>query len=410
MVQRSSHPRPHHLSRRHLGVAAVLALGAAGLAGCSAAEDVAGGLPGRGQGSQDATETTPVALTADVEDGAADVPVDHVVTVSAAQGTLSKVSVRSAAGWVPGRLSEDGTRWTATGLLEPGTRYAVRAVGSNAEGQERTLSSGFTTQDLTLAEQTYPSVAPLAGETVGVGMPVVVTFDVAVKDRAAFERRMKVESSPRQNGSWHWFSDKEVHWRPARYWTPGTEVTVKVDVNGVAAGGGVYGQEDRDVAFTVGASHVHRVDAKAHTMKTYVDGKLVRTMPISAGKPGFETRSGTKVIMEKFRSKRMDAATTGIQPGDPEYYNLSNVEYAMRVTNSGEFLHAAPWSLGSQGSANVSHGCVGMSTEDARWVFDLTRRGDVVEVTGTDRRMTLDNGWGDWNESFGAYRDGSALA
>jgi lipoprotein-anchoring transpeptidase ErfK/SrfK len=132
-------------------------------------------------------------------------------------------------------------------------------------------------------------------------------------------------------------------------------------------------------------------------------------MPISAGKPGFITRSGTKVIIEKVRHKTMDAATIGIQPGDPEYYNLE-VEYAMRVTYSGEFLHAAPWSLGSQGSDNVSHGCVGMSMEDAAWLFNITKRGDVVEVTGSDRQMTLYNGYGDWNASFPEYKQGSALS
>ena len=123
-------------------------------------------------------------------------------------------------------------------------------------------------------------------------------------------------------------------------------------------------------------------------MRVDQNGKLLRTIPISAGKPGFTTRSGIKVIIEKFRVKRMDAATTGIDESDPEYYNIENVEYAQRVTYSGEFLHAAPWSVGSQGSANVSHGCVGMSTANAAWLYGLTKRGDVVDVTGTDRHMT----------------------
>jgi lipoprotein-anchoring transpeptidase ErfK/SrfK len=151
------------------------------------------------------------------------------------------------------------------------------------------------------------------------------------------------------------------------------------------------------------------LDVTTHRMRVFVNGKLSRTLPVSAGKPGFTTRSGIKVIIEKFRTKRMDAATTGIQPGDPEYYNISNVEYAMRVTYSGEFLHAAPWSVGSQGSANVSHGCVGMSTADAAWLYGISKRGDVVDVTGSDRYMTLTNGYGDWNESFKEYEAGSAL-
>jgi lipoprotein-anchoring transpeptidase ErfK/SrfK len=144
-------------------------------------------------------------------------------------------------------------------------------------------------------------------------------------------------------------------------------------------------------------------------MKVFIDGELARTIPITGGKPGFTTRSGVKVIMEKFESKRMDAATTGIDPDDPEYYNLSNVQYAMRETYSGEFIHAAPWSVGAQGSANVSHGCVGMSTENAAWLFEQSTVGDVVIVTGSDRELEEGNGWTDWNVSWAEYREGSAL-
>ena len=153
-----------------------------------------------------------------------------------------------------------------------------------------------------------------------------------------------------------------------------------------------------------------KVDVASHTMRTFVNGTLARTMPISAGKSGWETRSGTKVIIEKFRRKRMNAATIGVDKDDPEYYNLANVQYALRVTYSGEFLHAAPWSVGSQGSANVSHGCVGMSLADAKWLYDRTSRGDVVEVTGSDRQMTLTNGYGDWNLSRADWKSGSALS
>ena len=241
-------------------------------------------------------------------------------------------------------------------------------------------------------------------------MPVIVQFDVAVTDKASIERHLSVQSSPQQAGAWHWISDNEVHWRPRTYWQPGTQVTVDADINSIPAGRGVFGQLSRTTSFTVGDAMVSKVDVSRHTMQVFRNGTLLRTIPVSAGKPGFTTRSGTKVIIEKFREKRMDAATTGISRDDPEYYNIEDVEYAMRVTYSGEFLHAAPWSVGSQGSANVSHGCVGMSTADAAWLYNLTKRGDVVEVTGSDRYMTLTNGYGDWNASFADYKAGSALS
>lgn len=352
-------------------------------------------------------------ITGNVTRGEKGVPVDRRLRMRVAFGTLQKVVATPRGGTAPtvlGTVADDGRSWTARSLLEPGTRYILTASATGPGGGTAvTRRFTFRTQDLTLDQQIYPSVAPLAGETVGVGMPVIVTFDLPVRDKAAFERHMRVTSTPAQRGAWHWMSDTEAHWRPARYWRAGTQVKVDVGINSVAAGGGFYGQEDRQVSFRVGASHVYRVNAQTHRMKVFVDGKQVRDFPITTGKDGFTTRSGTKVIVEKFASKRMRSETVGIGQGNPEYYDLDNVQWAMRLTFSGEFIHAAPWSVGSQGHANVSHGCTGMSTADAKWLFDLSRRGDVVEYTGTDRPMTLTNGYGDWNVPFSVYREGSAL-
>ena len=145
-------------------------------------------------------------------------------------------------------------------------------------------------------------------------------------------------------------------------------------------------------------------------MTVSVNGADVKTIPITGGKAGFETRSGTKVIMEKFQQLRMDANTIGIEPGDPNYYDIPDVKFAMRETNSGEFLHAAPWSVGSQGKANVSHGCIGMSTANAQWLFGIAKVGDPVVVTGTNRGLEAGNGWTDWNVSYDKWKSGSALA
>jgi lipoprotein-anchoring transpeptidase ErfK/SrfK len=242
-----------------------------------------------------------------------------------------------------------------------------------------------------------------------VGMPVIVTFDVAVTDKANIEKHLNVTSTPKQPGAWHWISDHEVHWRPKSYWRAGTEVAVDVEINSVPAGAGIFGQEDRHVEFHVGSANIYKVNAQTHQMQVFSDGKLLRTIPITTGKPGFTTRSGVKVIIEKFRRHRMNSETIGIGKNNPEYYDLDNVEYAMRVTYSGEFVHAAPWSVGSQGYANVSHGCTGMSTSNAGWLYSISKRGDVVEYTGTDRQMEFTNGYGDWNESFATYAKGSAL-
>jgi lipoprotein-anchoring transpeptidase ErfK/SrfK len=267
----------------------------------------------------------------------------------------------------------------------------------------------FRTAALTLDQQTFPSIAPLNGETVGVGMPVIVTFDVPVTDRASIEKHLHVTSAPSQKGSWHWISSTEVHWRPATYWKAGSRVTVNADINSVPAGNGIYGQLDRQIQFNVGDAHIYKVDAKTDEMRVFSNGRLLRTVPVTTGKPGFVTRSGTKIIIEKDRHKRMNSETIGIDPNGPNGYNIGDVEFAMRLTYTGEFLHAAPWSVADQGRANVSHGCTGMSTSNADWLYHMSRRGDVVETTGTTRHMTLTNGYGDWNESFAQYQQGSAL-
>ena len=354
-----------------------------------------------------AEKPAPVRLTTSFTDPAA-VPIDSAVIVSTQGAELTDVRLTSAAGDVAGDVA-DGT-WTSADRLEPGTDYVITSTAQRSDGTSVERTQRFHTVDLTLDEQTFASVAPLAGETVGVGMPVIVTFDLPVTDRATFEKHMAVTSEPVQRGSWYWLSDREAHWRPHSYWAPGTDVSVDLDVNSLPAGNGIYGQESRHIEFSVGDSIVSRVDVAGHVMRTFVNGQLARTMPISAGKAGWETRSGTKVIIEKFRRKRMNAATIGVDESDPEYYDLSNVQYALRVTYSGEFLHAAPWSTGSQGSANVSHGCVGMSLADAQWLYDRTLRGDVVEVKGSERLMTLENGYGDWNLSVADWKSGSALS
>ena len=351
----------------------------------------------------------PLKVRAEVGGNRGAVPLDQDVRLTASGGELRQVKVTSPVGPLPGKLAKNDKAWRATGRLEPGITYKVHTVGKRSDGKKVVRNLRFHTEDLTLDEQTYASVAPLSGETVGVGMPVIVTFDVPVTDRASIEKHMSVTSSSHQRGSWHWLSDQEVHFRPRGYWEPGTEVDVNVDINSIPAGSGVYGQESRHVEFYVGDSVVSRVNIDTHKMNVFVNGALARSIPISAGKKGWETRSGTKVIIEKFRKKRMNASTIGVDRDDPEYYNLNNVEYAMRVTYSGEFVHAAPWSVGSQGSANISHGCVGMSTANARWLYNLSSRGDVVEVTGSDRYMTLTNGYGDWNASWSDWTAGSAL-
>jgi lipoprotein-anchoring transpeptidase ErfK/SrfK len=365
-------------------------------------------------GASDVAQTQPhipkAAVHGNVAQGARNVPVDRVIHLTAAHGRLSSVSVTSKAGAIAGHLSTDGQSWTAGALLEPGTAYTVTSALTNEQGKRVVRTSHFRTVPLTLDQQTYPSIFPLDGQTVGVGLPVIVKFDVPVTDHASIQRHLHVTTVPAQRGSWHWISNNEVHWRPAKFWKAGTKVTVSTDINSVPAGNGIFGQLDRTIHFNVGASHIYRVDTKTDHLRVYDNGRFVRSIPVTTGEqPEFTTRSGIKVITEKLRHTRMNSETIGIDPNSPNGYNIGDVQFAMRLTFSGEFLHAAPWSVYAQGHENVSHGCTGMSTANAQWLYDHSQVGDVVIYTGTNKPMTLTNGYGDWNESFAQYREGSAL-
>lgn len=350
------------------------------------------------------------AITSSIAAGAKNVKINRTVRLDVADGTFSDVSVSSTAGQVEGSLSSDKASWQSTSRLQPGATYSIRGVAVDGSGNEQVYTSKFKTQALGLDKQTFPSFFPTAGSTVGVGLPVIIRFDIPVTDHAAFQKHITVTSVPAQTGAFHWISDNELHWRPAKYWKAGTKVTVDADIDSVPAGNGVFGQRSRTNSFTIGRSLVSKVDMKTHQMKVYEDGKLIKTLPITTGEqPKFTTRSGTKVIIEKFRHKRMNSETIGIDPNSADGYDLDDVEYAMRLTYSGEFVHAAPWSVASQGRANVSHGCTGMSTENAGWFYGISMVGDVIEYTGTTKEMTLSNGFGDWNLPFSEYQQGSAL-
>ncbi len=349
-------------------------------------------------------------LTSNIADGQTEVPVETILTIDVEDGELGEVVVRGPEDETVIDGTIEGSQWTASERLEPAVDYTVQATATGVDGQQAELESSFTSQALSLEEQTYPSVAPLQGETVGVGMPVIVNFDLPVEDRATFEQHMAVTSEPQVEGAWNWISDRVVHWRPKDYWPAGTTVHVDLQLNSLPAGQGIYGQQDQVVDFTVGSSVISTVDVNAHTLTVDIDGQTARTIPVSSGAPQWASREGTKIVMEKFDTIDMDAASTGVDSSDPNYYNMKGVKWAMRLTNSGEFIHAAPWSAGSHGRANVSHGCVGMSTENAGWLYQNSKRGDVVNFVGSPRGLEAQNGWTDWNVDWETWRSGSALA
>jgi lipoprotein-anchoring transpeptidase ErfK/SrfK len=392
--------------------AVVVALVAGGLVALGRGGGGAGRLLGQGGGGSGGgaraeEAVAPVRLTVTPENRATRVALDARARVVADAGRLREVRVSGAGGRrLAGRLAEDGRSWVSTGALAPATRYRVVADAVDDAGTATRRQTTFTT--LRPRAELRASVMPLDGETVGVGLPIGVWFNEPVADRAAVERRLQVASSKPVTGAWHWFADNEVHYRPKAYWPSGSRVTFRARLAGADAGRGVWGVADRTIRFRIGQRRVSVVDVRTHRMRVTAGGRTLRTLPVSTGRERYPTTNGVHFVLEKTPVKVMDSSTIGIPRGSPGGY-YQRVAWSVRISNSGEFVHAAPWSTGSQGRANVSHGCVNLSTANAAWFYRQTRRGDVVEVRGSPKRPGDSFGVADWNMSWRRWLAGSAL-
>jgi lipoprotein-anchoring transpeptidase ErfK/SrfK len=255
------------------------------------------------------------------------------------------------------------------------------------------------------------SIRPTDGQTVGVAMPISITFDRSVTDRAAVERRIAVTPSVPTEGSFHWMSDKQLNWRPRDYWRPGTQVSVEARLHGVATGGGVYGEADETYRFTVGRDQRARGDVDQHTLVLFQDGQELRRLPASYGRDIYPTQYGVHVAFEKHVTKRMTSDSWGGPPRGTEGSYDEVLPLAVRISNNGEFVHVNAATVRQQGRSNVSHGCVNLSPANGRFFYDWIQMGDPVEIVGSGRPLTTRDGdIADWTMSWDEYRQGSALA
>jgi lipoprotein-anchoring transpeptidase ErfK/SrfK len=400
------------VSRSVVGWCVLAVAAALGVTSCdgTSPQAAAAANPSMSTSTSPAPTTPPAVVTVSPASGSRAVRPDQPVVVSVQGGRLSGVTLADADGReVAGTFSADRASWRSTERLAVRTGYTVRAVATNAaQEQTRTVARLRT---LTPEDTADYDLLPSGSRTVGVGMPVVVQFAGLVDEsrRAAIEKQVSVSTTPAVRASWGWLDARQLVWRPASYWTPGTRVQVRANLGGLETRKGVWTTHDASTSFRIGSAMVSTVDVKRHTLTVRRDGKVLRVMPITTGKRGFETRNGVKVILSRESSRQMDAETTGLKKSDPEYYNV-NVKYAMRLTWSGEFLHAAPWSVRSQGRANVSHGCTGMSTANAKWLFEHSKMGDVVRYVGSSRVLEPYNGYTMWNMSLAQWAKQSALA
>ena len=379
--------------------AVVAVAGALALTGCKGGGAVWQGVGGDGP-KLSATVTSPAA-------NATKVPASTYVAFTTEQAAQAAVELKDAQGnVVKGKLATDGKTWMPAATLKYATRYTAAVTVTDKDGKTATTTSDFTT----MARPTKQvRVTSQLGDdaVVGVGMPLMVTFERAIPDsmRDDVQKRMIVTSTPPQAGAWHWFSGTEVYYRPKVYWKAGTKLSYRIATGGLPMGDGWYGRSDLTVAAEVGSALIMTVDNKTKKMTVKKNGKVLRTIPVSLGKPSTPSSSGTMVIMEKLRKTVFD---TYAELGPQQGYRVE-VDYAQRLTWGGEFIHAASWSVGDQGRRNVSHGCVNVSPSNAAWLFEITKVGDPVTIKGTETKVSQGNGWTIWNMSWDEYVEGSAL-
>ncbi len=332
-------------------------------------------------------------------------------TLTAVTGTVTPLGVSSATRTVAlgGAVAPTGTSWTSE-ALKPSRAYHVTAIATGPDGVQVTKTA--VVRSAKPAHKLSASISP-SHSTVGVGMPITVDLSRPVSSkagRAAVQSALQVSATrPIGAGSWGWVSDSQLQYRPRHFWPGNTKVTVKAALAGVFAGKkGGWAVADVRTKFTVGRSQIMKVSGTSHSFTIRRNGRTVLSGGVSLGKPGFTTRSGIKVIMTREVNHHMVSTSIGIPDGSADSYDL-DVPYAMRVTNSGEFVHGAPWNP-NIGFANTSHGCTNLTLSNAIWLYHNSIIGDPVVTTGTSRGSELGNGLGGvWNLSWKQWTKLSAV-
>ncbi|MFC4059750.1 Ig-like domain-containing protein [Planomonospora corallina] len=371
------------------------------------------GKAGRAGAAAQAAAEDPVVMVTPA-DGSTGVPTDTTVLVGVRNGTLEKVAVRAvkgSRGSLTGVLSADGTQWRSRGTAAPGSVYEVVVTVEDEAGGTAESTSSFSTvrAEGGFAVQSITPHKDYTGLTVGVGMPIMLGFDRDISDRLSVERNLLVRTSRPVHGAWHWFDDRTVHFRPKKFWPAGIKVRLEARLAGVSGGRGLYGRRDHVLDFRIGRSQITEGSVRTHHLTVRRDGEEIRTIPMSAGQGGvwkYHTTSGIHLAMSREPVTIM--ISPGIRPGQPGYYRKT-VYNTVRISNSGEYVHSAPWSVGSQGRANVSHGCVNVSPANARWFIDNTLIGDPIIITGSPRELEPTNGWGHWQEDWAQWTRWSTL-
>ena len=366
----------------------------------------------------------PAALSIQPPAGATDVSPSGRVLVTADSSTLDTVELENDAGKsIPGVMTPDAKTWKPTTQLGYGRTYTLTITARGPGGMPSRQTSSFTT--LTPSDQTEVYLDTTGGgllqdgATYGVGMVVVARFDEPIDKKANAERHLVVTTNPPVAGSWNWIDDQTAHWRPEKYYAPGTSVAVAANLYGTPLGDGLYGEEDEHVSFKIGDSHVSIADDNTKQVSVFDNGNLVRTMPTSMGMGGTETIGGTTLsfwtppgvytVMDKANPVIMDSSTFGLPINSRLGYRVT-IPWATRISMDGIYLHQLNATVWAQGNTDTSHGCLNLNSDNAQWFYNFSVPGDVVEIRNTGGPPLKLSQNGDWTVPWIEWRKGSALS
>jgi lipoprotein-anchoring transpeptidase ErfK/SrfK len=392
-------PSPRTLA---LGLAAVVLLGGGGTLLLTSGGGGGPLLPGP------APSPAPQAAFALATQRGDTVPWDQPLEVSAENGTITSVTATGPDG-TPVEGVVTPASWRSVGTLVPSSTYTLHVVLRNADDKTSTYDKSVQTSAAT--KLLKARVSP-AGGVYGVGQPVIVRFNHPVKGqaaRAAVMQRLVVTTTPPVAGAWRWFNSYEVHYRGPAYWTPGTVVRVRADLHGLhVPGTPMWGSDAATTGgMTIGDALVATVDVKAHTMTVRRNGKVVRVVNVSTGRDKYPTKGGVHIVLVREKVHLYNSATVGIPTASPDGY-YEKLPWSVRISNGGAFVHANPATVRYQGRINVSHGCVNTSVADAKWFYENTHLGDVVDVVNAAvGPLRSDAGMADWNYSWAQWQQGN---